>query len=277
MKEELKSGGWSFELFSYDRMVVIDSDGVADEEDNYLCDGSGTPYAEYILQQRYKRDLTERESRELACYVVLQTSKIDPNVGGPVNLCIIKQKSLEQVNRQEIDEIVENMTETPIEQQTKIQTLVGEIVEARRWVNNSFQAKFKTSLFKQEEYAISQMQKTCRNENDFTNRVAALALLIDRMEPLNVDNQLGDSAKASINRLQVFAEKNLPNLNPECIKNLRDIYTLRSQKMPIHEDDPRLMQILLKWEYKVPPNWGSLWEKALTKYLESLNMLKDAV
>ena len=258
-------------------MVIVDSDAVADEEESYLCDGSGTPYAEYILRQHYKPNLTEQECKELACYVVVQTSKIDPNVGGPVNLCVIKESGLEHISRQKIDEIVENITEIPAEQQLKIQSLVEEIVEGRRWINDLFKNKFKTNLFKQEEYAISQIQKTCRNENDFTNRIAALALLVDRMEALEVDDRLGEKNKASINRLQVFAEKNIPKLNPECIQNLREIYTLRSQKMPIHEDDPRLMQILLKWEYKIPPNWGSLWEKALTKYRDSLKMITEAI
>jgi 20S proteasome alpha/beta subunit len=276
LKEELEAG-WSIGLFSSDRMVIVDSDAVADEEESYLCDGSGTPYAEYILCQHYKPNLTEEECKELACYVVLQTTKIDPNVGGPVNLCVIKESSLEHVSRQRIDEIMENITEIPAEQQLKIQSIVEEIVEGRRWINDLFRTKFQTSLFKQEEYAISQIQKTCRNENDFTNRIAALALLIDRMESLDIDDKLGEKDKASINRLQVFAEKKIPKLNPDCIKNLREIYTLRSQKMPIHEDDPRLMQILLKWEYKIPPNWGILWEKALTKYRDSLEMIKEAV
>jgi hypothetical protein len=211
-------------------MVIVESDAVADEEESYLCDGSGTPYAEYILHQHYKPNLTEQECKELACYVVVQTSKIDPNVGGPVNLCVIKENGLEHISRQKIDEIVENITEIPAEQQLKIQSLVEEIVEGRRWINDLFKNKFKTNLFKQEEYAISQIQKTCRNENDFTNRTAALALLVDRMEALEVDDKLGEKNKASINRLQVFAEKNIPKLNPECIQNLREIYILRSQK-----------------------------------------------
>ena len=208
---------------------------------------------------------------------MLQTSKIDPNVGGPVNLCVIKDSGLEQISRQAIDEIVENLADTSIEQRKEIQCLVDEIVEERRWINDLFKSKFKTALFKQDEFAISQIQKTCKNESEFTIRIAALALLVDRMEKLDVDDRLSEKNKASINRLQAFAEKNIPKLNPECITNLREIYTLRSHKMPIHEDDPRLMQILLRWEYKVPPDWGNLWEKALTKYRDSLLMLKNAI
>ena len=140
LKEELEDG-WSVELFSSDRMVIVNSDAVADEEESYLCDGSGTPYAEYILRQHYKPNLTEQECKELACDVVVQISKIDPNVGGPVNLCVIKESGLEHISRQKIDEIVENITEIPAEQQLKIQSIVEEIVEGRRWINDLFKAK----------------------------------------------------------------------------------------------------------------------------------------
>jgi len=47
--------------------------------------------------------------------------------------------------------------------------------------------------------------------------------------------------------------------------------------MPIHEDHPRLMQILEKWGFKIPINWGNLWEMALRKYRDSLEMIKEAI
>jgi proteasome beta subunit len=268
---------WSIQLFSSDRIVTIEQDGVAAEEKEYLCEGSGTPYAEYILQQRYRPNLTEQECKELAAYAVLQTAKIDPSVGGPVNLAVIRKNGLKQFSRVEVDEIVENIAETPVDYETKVQDLVEEIVEKRRWVNDLFNHKFKTTLFIQEESAISQMQKACKNENDFTNRIAALALLVDRMELLDIGEKAGPAVHGSINLLEAFAKERIPKLNPECIINLREIYTLRSKKMPIHEDDPKIIQTLLKWEYKIPPNWSNLWIKALTKYRDSLDMLKKAI
>lgn len=39
--------------------------------------------------------------------------------------------------------------------------------------------------------------------------------------------QLGELDKGSINRLEVFAKKNIPNLNPECVANFRDIRNLK--------------------------------------------------
>lgn len=283
MKEDEKEGeDWTycFHLYSSDRMVEIDSSGIAGEEECYLIDGSesGSAIAEYILLQRYKPDLTEQECKELATYVVLQAKKVDPSVGGPVNLCVIGENGIGHVSRQEIDEIVENVTEMSPEQQLKLQRLVGEIVDSRRWTNDLFQHKFKMGLFVQEECAILEIQKTCRNEDDFTNRIAALALLAENMgETLDVDKELGDKAKASINRLEVFAKKYIPNLAPGCITNFHDIRNLRSQKMPIHEDHHPLIPILKKWGFKVPINWGNLWELALTKYRDSLEMIKEAI
>ena len=51
--------------------------------------------------------------------------------------------------------------------------------------------------------------------------------------------------------------------------------TLRSKKMPIHEDDPKIISVILKWEHKYPPIWSSLWKKALYKFTESLELLES--
>jgi len=76
-----------------------------------------------------------------------------------------------------------------------------------------------------------------------------------------------------INLLETFLKEKYPKFNQKIITNLREIMTLRSKKMPIHKDDPKIIQVILKWEYKIPPNWSSLWIQALTKYRESLSEL----
>jgi 20S proteasome alpha/beta subunit len=279
-KERLeKSGeeeGWNLQLFSLDRMVDIQENGFSEEESSYLCEGSGTPYAEYILRQRYKYNLTEDECKALVAYVVLQTSRIDPNVGGDINIATITKDGVNHLSRQNVDEIVENISETAEEYEFTVQSLVKEIVEDRRWVNDLFQNKFKTTLFSQNEIAISEIQRTCKNESDFTSRISALAVLIDGMRINEIDEN-GEKVQGSINQLEQFAEKNLANISPECIINLRDIHTLRSKKMPIHLDDPKIIQILLKWEYKIPPNWSNLWIEALKRYRDALQMLKSTL
>lgn len=268
---------WRIQLISADRIINIWPTGFSEEEPKYLCEGSGKPYAEYILRQRFKPNLSEQECKELAAFAVLQTSRIDPNVGGPINMAIIDTKGLRLVPRDTIEEIVENITEIPIEHELKIQTLVDEIVQERRWVNDLFLHKFKTNLFRQNETAISEIQRGCKNENDFTNRIAALALLIDDIEIPTNDQETLKKLQGSINQFEAFAAKKLPKLDSECITILRDINTLRSKKMPIHKDDPKIVQVLLKWEYRIPPNWSNLWIEALSKYRNSLVMLKKAM
>lgn len=272
-KEE-EEANWNVELFSSDRMVEIHENGVSEEESKYLCEGSGTPYAEYILRQRYKTNLSEDECKILVAYVVLQTSRIDPNVGLPINITTVTKEGVQHLSREDVDEIVENISETPEEYESKVQSLVKEIVEDRRWINDLFQNKFKAPLFSQNEIAISEIQKSCRNENDFTNRISALAVLIDGMLIKEIDKYAREKIEGSVNQLELFAEKNLPKLNSDCIINLREIHTLRSKKMPIHKDDPKIIQILLKWEFKIPPNWSNLWIEALRRYRDSLEMLK---
>lgn len=268
---------WSVQLISSDRMVNIGRTGFSEEEPKYLSEGSGKPYAEYILRQRYKPNLTEQECQELTAYVVLQTSRIDPGVGGPINMVVLDSEGLRNVAREKVDEIVENITETPLEYEMKIQTVVNEIVEGRRWINDLFSHRFKSNLFEQNETAISEIQRGCKNENDFTSRIAALALLIDGMKIPKIDQAAGQTITGSINLLETFASQNLPQLNPEAVAILRDIMTLRSKKMPIHKDDPKIVQVLLKWDYRIPPNWSNLWIKALSRYGDSLVMLKESL
>ncbi len=271
--EDDEEEDWAIQLYSWNKMVDIEKTGFSQEESHYLCQGSGMPYAEYILRQQYRPDLTEQDCKELTAYAVLQTSRIDPSVGGPLNMALIDKKGFRDVPKEEIEEIVENITEPPEEHEIKVQKLVDEIVEERRWINNLFMRKFKSNLLRQNEKAISEIQRGCKNESDFTNRIAALSLLVDEMEIPKGEEKI----EGSINKLEAFAKNKLPKLEPACTKTLREIHILRSKKMPIHKDDPKILQVLLEWEYQVPPNWSNLWTKALTKYRDSLLMLKKAL
>ena len=148
--------------------------GWAEEEPKYANDGSGYLFAEYILKQRYKPDMSEREAKELAVYTVSQTSRIDPNVGGKIYLTLIDKNGLRRVSGEELDGILESITEPPFETEKEIQKIVHEIVEKRRWINTAFDQKFGFELFEQNEFAISEIQKECRNETDFTSSAQKL-------------------------------------------------------------------------------------------------------
>lgn len=270
IQEEEEEGDWAIWLMSQDRICHIMATGWAEEEPKYGTDGSGTLYAEYILKQRYKPNMSEREAKELAVYTVSQTSRIDPNVGGKICLTLIDKHGLRRVSDEGLSEILESITEPAYETEKEMQEIAHEIVEKRRWINTAFNQKFGFELFEQNEFAISEIQKGCKNETDFTSRITALALLIDGIRVSKLNQQLSTHPTGSINVLETFLKEKYPNFNPNSIVNLRDIMTLRSKKMPIHEDDPKLIKVILKWEYRIPPNWSSLWKQALMKYKESL-------
>jgi 20S proteasome alpha/beta subunit len=265
---------WSILLTSQDRICRVLVTGWAEEEPRYLTDGSGDLYAEYILKQRYKSNMSEREAKELAVYTVSQTSRIDPNVGGEICLSLIDKNGFRQVSYEELGKISESIREPISDMEREIEKFVHEIVEKRRWINTVFNQKFGFELLEQNEFAISEIQKACRNETDFTSRISALALLIDGINASSLDKQISTHPTGSINILETFLKEKYRDFDMSLIVNLRDIMTLRSKKMPIHEDNPKIIQVILKWEHKIPPNWESLWKQALMAYKESLLALE---
>ena len=225
------------------------------------------------MSQKFRPNMNEEEAKELAAYTVFQTSKIDPGVGGKICIAVTDSDGFRRVDNKELDEILDTMTEIAIAPEREIQKIVSEIVEKRRWINAAFKQKSGFELFKQNEFAVSDIQKGCRDEANFTNRITALALLIDGIRVSNFKKLLSTCPTGSINILEAFLKEKYPNFNQKIITNLREIMILRSKKMPIHEDDPKILQVILKWDYKIPPNWSSLWMQALIKYQESLNEL----
>jgi 20S proteasome alpha/beta subunit len=261
-------------LATHNRIFRIFENGYAEEEAQYACEGSGLPYGEYILSQKFKPDMSKEEAKWLATYAIIQTSRIDPAVGGRVNLILVEEGQICSVDNEEIDRIIENMTAIETITQNAMQEIIEKIVENRRWVNAKFKEKFGFELLEQNEFAISRIQKTCKNEADFTERITTLGLLVDGVNVSALDKMIGKHPPGSVNALEMFLNKEFPNFDKKVITNLREIMVLRSKKMPIHEDDPKIVQVLLKWEYRIPPDWSSLWMKALQKYMESVAGLK---
>jgi len=89
-------------------------------------------YAEYIFKQSYRPNMSEQEAKELAVYIINQTSRIDPNVGGKICMNLIGAKGLKIINDKEIEEILERLIEKSTEIEYEIQNLVSDIVEKRR-------------------------------------------------------------------------------------------------------------------------------------------------
>jgi len=269
--EEGQEEDWVLVTACPDKICRIMPKGWAEEESKYLTEGSGYQYAEYILKQRYRSEMNEEEVKELTVYTVDQTSRIDPSVGGSIRVILTTRDEAKFLSNEEITDILEGMTQLAPQTEKEIQRIVHEIVEKRRWINTTFNKTFGFELFEQNEFAISEIQKGCINETDFTSRISALALLTDGICTSNLSEQItAHPSPGSINALEAFLKEKCPDFNMNLIINLRDIMTLRSKKMPIHEDNPKIIQVILKWEHTIPPNWASLWKQALMKYKESL-------
>jgi len=156
----------------------------------------------------------------------------------------------------------------------KIGEIVEEIIDMRRKINLVFKKKFGTNLFRENEMAVISIRKTCSNEDEFNNRIASLALLIEVNEEKLKGLIKFKPKTGSINLLEAFLKDNFPDYNKKIIKNLRMIMMLRSKKFPIHKDDPKLLDALKYFGFTLHNlDWQDLWEKLLLSYLDSSKLL----
>jgi len=258
-----------------DKIYRIFPNGYSEEFDTYVCEGSGKPYGDSILGEYYRKGMELEEALNLAIFTVLQTSKFDPYVSESMSIAWIDADGFHELSEKEIEKrktkIVRNLHRS-----ADVENIVNEIVELRRWINIEFEKKFKCKLFKEREYELHKLRLQCLTEEDFTNLIANLGVLV---ESINV-KELKEKAKlevesGSISVLEEFLKKTSGNFDDLIIKNLRDIITLRSKKSPIHSDDSKVIDVILRWGETVPPDWESLGIKALQKYLEHLQKVRE--
>lgn len=174
------------------------------------------------------------------------------------------------------DEVTVKSITNIVHSDQTIAKLSDKIADTRRSINLIFHHKFGEKLLEEDENAILDIRKVCKNEEDFNNRIQSLAILIDKINVIKLKNILNIDKEGSINILEIFLNQKFPNYNKRIIINLRNIFTLRSKKYPIHPDSPELIDALKYFGFQeFPPIWGELWEEVLKKYLESLELLKD--
>jgi len=172
-----------------------------------------------------------------------------------------------------------SFNENLLRQIREFDTIANGIVEARRNLNVVFEAKFGTTLFKQNEMATNDLRKPCSNEEEFNNRILSLALLIDGIETNSVSKIVkGQTEPGSVNLLAKFLDEHVQEYDRVAIKNLRMMISLRSKKYPVHRDDPAFLNALSYFGFTdVPPDWQSLWGTILNRYLETLQTLVNAL
>jgi hypothetical protein len=265
-----------FMVVSQERIKKIFEKGYSEEAYDYACEGSGRAYGEYILRNFYEENLDEEGAKELAVYTILETSKMDPSVGEDINMLVFrKEAKCVTLKREDIDNIklrLAPLSRRSLETQNK---MVEAVVEAREEINNLWERTFGFRLFRPNEKAVFQILKPCRTDEEFTNNIAALALLVDQ---LNIDRMRQDKEKeGSVNILEEFLKKNVEGFDPEIVSSFRDIMALRSKRFPIHVTDTRFVETVIKMTGRYPPQWSDLWLKTLEKHKESIDKLLECL
>jgi len=257
-------------------LVCASSDGIFSVEDgtseqtyDYGCFGSSESYGEYILKQLYKRDSSLKEGTNWAVYAIKQAMSLDPSVGGPVYVAHIAKNGIKVLNQEEVLKVQQQISSQSPEFQRGLFDLVGRIVQARREINQITMKAYKLSLFNQQEAPIWTLAHQVVTEEDFTNGILSLGLLIDEMTVPSATRQEKNLAVQSIGELEKWLqEQRQPKEEIEKItKTLRQIRGLRNKKLPVHPDDAEFISVVMSWGLSFPPDWASLHVMAVGKYL----------
>jgi len=268
--------GPTFIVVSPERIRRVFEKGYSEEAYDYACEGSGRQYGEYILQNFYIEAVGEKEAKELAVYTISETSKMDPTVGEDISMLVFKKEKCQAVTKEEIEGIKGSLapfTRKASEAQSK---KIESIVNLREQINNLSQKRFGFALFSPHEKALFQIMKPCRHEEEFTNNIAALALLIDRIN-LQEMKKTTEKKEGSINVLEEFMAREIGEFPQQIAANLRNIMILRSEKFPIHVTNQKFVEACLRLVGKYPPSWTDLWLKAMEQYEEALEKLLECL
>jgi hypothetical protein len=197
----------------------------------------------------------------------------------PPEIIPIVKEELEKFKRPLKPSVKISFSNKLLRMQQEIGAIVDEIAEKRRYINQAFEYRFGIRLFKENEKAICDIRKLCSNEEEFNNRIMALALLIDQIEVDDLKKRVkGTYETGSINLLETFLKENFSNYDKRIIQSFRQIITLRSKKYPVHPDDKKFIEALDYFGITAfPPDWEELWERALKGYLESLKKLLEII
>lgn len=121
--KELQDEGIPFPTLNFHLMIgcvekniphlyTISPTGIAEKEEKFGSLGSGSAYAEYILTNLYYEGIKLKEGLLLAIHTVEEVKKIDPNVGGDVQIATIDKKgNIQKGVKLEVNGIVKDITE----------------------------------------------------------------------------------------------------------------------------------------------------------------------
>ena len=68
----------------------VHHEGIAEPVDDYVTIGSGAAYAELLLKNYYRTDITINEAVGTAIYVIGRIEETDPSCGGPIQISVLE-------------------------------------------------------------------------------------------------------------------------------------------------------------------------------------------
>lgn len=86
---------------------LVDGDGDIEKITTYQPIGSGMLYAELILKDYYKPEMTVEEGKRLAYWTVADTKEVDRYVGPPIVIAIVTEKGAKYISDDEIQAMEE--------------------------------------------------------------------------------------------------------------------------------------------------------------------------
>jgi hypothetical protein len=93
-------------LCSYDdepQVYQIQPEGFSVRHPRYCSIGSSTMYAELILKDYYRTDMTCEEATFLAYYTLRQASEVDTYVGGPNHIHVVSKEGIKRIPDEEME------------------------------------------------------------------------------------------------------------------------------------------------------------------------------
>jgi len=228
------------------------------------------------ISMKWKEIIAETENYESIPLSHLKyLSEIASNVGFTLESSTITDDKLQLYFQSDLNKepVKEKSQENELLTLENRYNLIKEIREKRRWFNNLFRLKFDIKFLKDSE-PIMDLMGECKNEIEFNTRILVLTHIINNINHEKLKKKFETRGK-SINFLKFILDEHCPHYDVKIIKNLRDIMNLRSDKYPIHTDNPEFLDVLNRWGFSFPPNWNKLYILALEKYLETIEELID--